>query len=236
MNLHQLRADAAHSGWIRALLARMIWRLQLHLGLFLFRGNVRPFPRSPGEAAPPQGITVRVLGLQDLLEAAPDAELELDVEFIQSALARGDLACGAFDGGRLVGYSWRTASTVPFYHGLWIKTGGAFHYVYKSFTHPAYRGRRIHIAITRLADQHSLERGHAAELGFIEISNMLSFLAAKSLGRRKVGYAGYLKLFGYFITFRTAGVRKIGAELFVPAERARLEKAPGPDMPVITAS
>jgi hypothetical protein len=51
----------------------------------------------------------------------------------------------------------------------------------------------------------------------INLSNLESVGAAKSLGRRKVGYAGYLRLFGRCITFRTAGTRKIGVGLFKPS-------------------
>ena len=229
MNLRQLRADAAQSGWTRALLSRAIWRLQLHLGLYISRGNVRPFARSPEEPVLPDGITLRVLALEDLLEAAPDPELELEPDFIRGALARGDLACGAFEGDRLVGYSWRTSVTAPYFDDVWVRIEGRFHYIYKSFTRPSHRGRRIHIAITRFADRISVERGHVAELGFIEISNMLSFLAAKSLGRRRVGYAGYLKVFGRYFTFRTPGIRKIGAGLYLPGEQASVELALLPD-------
>ena len=46
-----------------------------------------------------------------------------------------------------------------------------------------------------------------------------SLRAARSLGRRKVGWAGYLKLFGRCFTFRTPGVAATRSEFFLPGAR-----------------
>lgn len=218
--IHSLRIDAAQWGWTSALLARVFTRLQRHLGFRLFRCNVRPFPARPADPALPPGITLRVLRLEELLEGAADPELELEADFARDALARGDLAVGAFEGGRLVAYSWRTASIAPFEDGLWVRIARPYHYIYKSFTLPSHRGRRIHTALTRLADRYSVETGHVAELGLIEMSNMESLRAARSLGRRKVGYVALWMALGRRLTLRTAGLRRIGADFFLPQAAA----------------
>jgi hypothetical protein len=156
------------------------------------------------------------------LKAADDPELDLDLEFIRGALARGDMAFGAFEGDRLVGYTWRTFTAAPDRDGLWARVSHPCQYSYKAFTRPSHRGRRIHVAITFFADAYLLRRGYAFEVGYMEITNFSSIGVANFLGRRRIGYAGYVKWFGRRVLFRTPAVRKIGVELFeLGRERAR---------------
>lgn len=79
---------------------------------------------------------------------------------------------------------------------------------------PSHRGRRIHVAITFVADAYLLERGFTSEVGFTEITNFSAICVADFLGRRKIGYAGYAKWFGRKIMFSTPAVKEIGAGLF----------------------
>jgi hypothetical protein len=219
MNVHALRMDAAHSGWARTLLARGLARVQAWLGFYLFRVNVRPFPPQSSEPDPPAGVAVCVLQLEQLLEASADPELDLDPGFIQTTLAQGDLVCGAYEDGRLVGYAWRTSVAAPYYQGLWIKAGHRYHYSYRTFVLPSHRGRYIHTAILRLADRESVKRGCVAEVDLSPIANLASLGAGNALGRRQVGWAGYLSLFGSSFSFRTPRVKDIGIVIFRPRAR-----------------
>jgi hypothetical protein len=216
MKIDNLRADAERWGWTRSLLVRLMSRLQRHAGLHVYRVGVRPLVRQRPEPNLPRGITLRVAQPEDLLGAAADPELEMPADFVRAALHRGDMAFGAFEGDRLVGYSWRTFSAAPDVDGLWIRVDRPYFCGYRAFTRPSHRGRRIHAAIALFSDGHLLERGYAAEVGFVAITNLASLAVARFLGRQRIGYAGYLKLFGRCIRFRTPAVRKIGAELFAP--------------------
>jgi len=216
MNLIGLHRDAAHVGVIGALLARAIARLQQWLGIHIFRVNLRVLPRHPVEPAPPEGIRLCPLRLEDLLQASADPELGLEPDFIRTALANGDLVVGAFEGDRVVGFLWRSVIAAPFYEDLWVRIGPHHHYAYKSFVRPSHRGMRIHIALARLADKHSVEKGCTGEIGFANIANVASLGAARSLGRRRIGYAGYVMLFGHSVSFRTPAVRDLGFVIFRP--------------------
>jgi hypothetical protein len=165
---------------------------------------------------------VRIVSPEELLKAVDDPELDLGLDFVRSALARGDMAFGAFEGDRLVGYTWRTFTAAPDRDGLWARVSRPCQYSYKAFTRPSHRGKRIHVAITFVADAYLLERGYAFEVGYLETTNFASIGVANFLGRRKIGYAGYVKWFGRRILFRTPAVRKIGVELFeLDRERSR---------------
>ena len=85
--------------------------------------------------------------------------------------------------------------------------------------HVASRGlggfaRRIHAAITSFVDAYLLRRGYTFEAGYLEMDNFASIGVADFLGRRRIGYGGYVQWFGRSVPFRTPAVRRIGAELF----------------------
>jgi hypothetical protein len=220
MNLQDLRRDAAHGGWTRVLVARTAAQLQNWLGVHVFRVNFRPTPKDPLKPEPPNGIRLCLLRSEELLEAAADPELDLDPDFIRAAVAQGDVVVGAFEGARLVAYSWSTFVAAPFYEDLWVGVEQPYRYIYKSLTRPSHRARRIYIAIMRFADAYFLDRDCAGEIGFTNIANLASLGSQKSLGRRKVGYTGYMKLFGQCFSFRTPAVKRLGIVIYSGLPRA----------------
>jgi hypothetical protein len=217
VDLRALKDDAAHMGWGRALLARALSRLERLFRLSVYCVNVRALKKR-NDTAPCSGVTFRKLDASELLAAArnPELDLDLDPEFIRTATARGDLAWGVFEHGKLVGYTWRASSRAPFTDGLWVRVPRSLQYGYKSYTEPSYRGRGLYPAVGRVADEQSLELGYPAMLHLVDISNIASLRAASQLGSRTSGYAGYMKLFGRCVTFRTPGARSLGVELYMP--------------------
>ena len=129
--------------------------------------------------------------------------------FVRAALARGDVAFGAFDGDQLIAYVWRPFGAAPDADGLWVKVDPPHHYAYKAFTLPAYRASASTSPFRSFPTT-------IFQVGFSEISNFPGIAAADFLGRRRVGFAGYVKWFGRAVPFRTAGVKRIGFELFEP--------------------
>jgi hypothetical protein len=179
---------------------------------------VRPLKARQNTAPTKPGITFRKLTATELLEAAadPDLDLDLDPQFIRDATTRGDLAWGVLEQGRLVSYTWRASSQAPFMDGVWVRVPAPFQYGYKSYTLPSHRGQGLYPATGRVADQQSLELGYPAMLHLVDISNIASLRAANQLGSKTAGYAGYLKMFGRTFTFRSPGARSIGVELYLP--------------------
>lgn len=227
MELDALLADVGRWGWVRSLFIRVMSRLGRYTGLRVYRVNLRPLTRH-APAPNLSGIALRVVGPEEILKAADDAELDMHPDFVRDAQARGDLAFGAFEGDRLVGYTWRTFDSAPHIDGLWVRVDRPYQYSYKAFTRPSHRRRHIHIAVTCLADSCLLERGYVAEVGFVEIINFASLALADFMGRRRIGYAGHLNWFGRRIPFRTPAVKKIGVRLFerdpdAPPQRSAAE-------------
>ena len=216
MKLESLRARVSRWGWGRTLFAVFMSCLRTYAGIHIYRVNLRPL--APRIATPPlpAGIRLGIVPPSKLLDAANDPELDMESGFVRGALARGDVAFGAFDGDQLIAYVWRPFGAAPDADGLWVKVDPPYHYAYKAFTLPAYRGKRIHIAVSHVSDDYFLERGYTAEVGFSEISNFPGIAAADFLGRKRVGFAGYVRWFGRAVPFRTAGVKRIGFQMFEP--------------------
>lgn len=212
--LHSLQADVRRWGWLRSLFMRVMSGLRQYAGIHICRVGVRPLARDTPRPILPSGIHLRIVRPEELLDAADDPDLHMDRDFVRAALARGDMAFGAFEGDRLVGYSWRSFTAAPHFESLWAGVGRPYFCGYKAFTRPSHRGQRIHVAVALFSDTFLLDRGYAAEVGLVDVANYASLRTADVLGRRKIGYAGYVKLFGRCIPFRTAAVRKIGLELF----------------------
>ena len=216
MKPENLRAEIKRWGWMRILFKWLMWSIGKYAGLHIYRVNKRPLGRHLGMPDLPSGITLAIVPSGKLLDAAVDTGLDIDPNFVRAALARGDLAFGAFDGDRLIAYVWRSCTAAPHAEGLWVRVDRPCYYAYKAFTLPSYRGKRIHIAVSLLCDKYFMERGYIAEVGFSEISNYPAIAAAKFLGRRRVGFAGYVKCWGRCIPFRTPGLKKLGFEFFEP--------------------
>ncbi len=160
-----------------------------------------------GDVHAPEGVSIRAATREDLLRAAAQGFGDLRVDFVDAALARGDVCVAAFHGNDIVAYVWRSFSTAPHGDGLWVRVDHPYWYTYKSFTRPDFRGRRLNGVLTLYGDHVCRDRGCEHGVGFIDVGNRASLRASLRIGTRVVGYAGYLRLFGRSHPFRTPGVR-----------------------------
>ena len=215
MNIKSLKEDARRWGWARSIFMRVMRRLQKHLGIEIYSVRIRPLEANPPDPNLPSGFSLRILDRATLLAASEDPELDMFWAFVESALAHGGVAFGAFDGTTLVAYMWRTLSVAPHLDGVWVKVDRPYRYGYKAFTRPKYRGRHINAAVSFFSDAYFLERGYTKDIGLIDVSNLSSLETAKYKGNTSIGFAGYVKWFGRCFTFRTPAVRRTGVELFL---------------------
>jgi len=191
---------------------RSIFGIAARLGIQCYAVRIRPLTTIPPPHDLPPDMQVELLDRETLIRAARDEALELSNEFIERALARGDVACGAIHGGRLIAYLWRTSAVTPHRDGLWVRVTPPYHYGYKGFTHPQYRGQHINSAISFASDAYFLERGFTHLAGFVDPRNTASLATGARKGLAVVGYAGYAMWFGRCFPFRTRQVAKIGFE------------------------
>ena len=160
--------------------------------------------------SPPEGYEARFPSREELLLAAADSELSLTPDFIEAATARGDVCNGMFRQGKLVAYMWRTTSLAPHTDNVWVETRKPYRYGYKAFTSPAYRGQHLPETLATICAQRFIEAGFTHHVGFVETHNASSHTSELRRGSKKIGYAGYVNVFGKIVGFRTPGVAKTG--------------------------
>lgn len=172
----------------------------------LCRVHVREMNRSGIPSERYDGMTIRVATPDDLNRAADDMPGQLERQFIDRAMARGDICLAAFHDGAMVSFVWRSFTTAPHGDGLRVRVEWPYWYTYKAYTRPDFRGRRVSGLLTLYGDEVCRDRGYRYGVGFIETHNYASIRSNMRLGSKLVGYAGYVKLFGKVCPFRTPGV------------------------------
>lgn len=198
----------------RTLLARVLHLVRMRGGITVMRVYSRPLGRASRVSCLQPGVSIRILEADELVAWAGDAEMDLREAQIRAAYGRGGLCIGAVVDGKLVAYTWLAFSPTPHINGVWVETGPTARYSYKSFVHPAYRGKRILQALHAFADGSDLRRGRNHAIDLVDLENFNSCAALERAGSRLAGFVGYLGCFGAFVAFRSRGARECGVRLF----------------------
>lgn len=214
--LDHLKGNANRWGWPRALFDIVVRGFVRYLGVHIYVVRVRQIQAEAKYPETNPELTFRRIEQDELRDFCQVPELKLSREFVRGAISRGDLAFGAYDGPHLVSYIWRAVESAPDADGIWIKVDKPYNYSYKSYTRPRYRGRRISPVVHLFSDHEMRKLGYEYRAGFVSISNYASLSMGKHMGSRRIGYAGYITLFGRLFPFRTRSVKAIGFEFFRP--------------------
>ena len=214
MSLENLKSDIRRWGLVRSLFNRILRRINQYLGIHIHVVRTADMSDNPQYPSIPANISLRLIPPTELPEVTANPALRLSPAFVNSAIERGDLAFGAFDGPELVSYVWRTLTQAPHHDDIWVRVTRPHCYAYNSFTLPNYRGQKISPAVHLLSDTEMFKRGYTKRAGFIALANSASLSMGKHMGSRRIGYAGYVNWFGWFIPFRTNAVRNICFEFF----------------------
>jgi len=215
--LDNLKTSADRWGWPRALSSAIIKGAARYLRIHVYVVRIRPIPTEPEYPATNPDLIFRKIETDELVDASEDPELDLNVDFVNDAIARGDLAFGAFDGPLLVSYIWRSVDSAPDADGVWVRVRKPYNYSYKSFTRPSYRGQRISPVVHLYSDDKMRKFGYRYRAGFVTVTNYASLSMGAHMGSILLGHAGYLAWFGRLIPFRSKAVKGIGFEFFRPA-------------------
>ena len=214
-----MRLAARKEQWARFGLWRVLYGLVLDalekaIDLHVFRVNRSP--HAAGEELPAeiaQRFEFRVLTAEEVRRFAQDPNVEMTPAFADECLARGDYCFGVLCGDELAAYDWRgLGRPVPLSSDL------EAHYAYPGqvygfamYTRPEFRGLHLQFYNVHRADARLLAEGHTHTVGYVALQN---FASVRNLSRLKgqvfVGLAGYLRIFGHYVTFRSPGARRYG--------------------------
>jgi hypothetical protein len=186
----------------------------------LFHVNRRP--HLPAREIPDsirEAFEFRVFSGPTIGECPASDDLELNRPFIDAAAARGDCCAAVLNNeGAIVAYDWRAFEgptpidgklAVEFRHPGQV-------YGYKMFTDSRHRGQRLQLFSLWHFEDWLLGRGFTHTIGYVATQNLASRRAlAKAEGQQTVGFAGYFRVFGRYVTFRTPGARRFGFRISV---------------------
>jgi len=139
-------------------------------------------------------------------ELATHSEYQISDDFLTEALSNSDQCYGIFDGRVLASYGWCSEKPTRIDPPtLRLNFSNEYAYVYKLFTHPDYRGRRL-VAIGLSRALHAyLRRGFQGLVAVVESNNFSSRKAMRRVGFQDVGKIYLGKLFGCYIVYSDQG-------------------------------
>lgn len=162
-----------------------------------------------------------------LREFGLDPANDMPKGFLEEALSKGDACYGILVGDTLAAYGWYSRGPTRIDPPeLVLHPGDRYIYMYKGFTHPGHRGRRLHAIGMSLALQHYVGNGFKGLVSYVESNNFSSLTSVVRMGYEIFGTVCVLRIFGAYRTIATAGWRAHGVRIepavrrFVPGAGA----------------
>jgi GNAT superfamily N-acetyltransferase len=161
----------------KRLLAPLVWRETYRCLRLPWHERATPPASAPFE--------VRVLDRSDLAHYSREARYEISARFLDGIAARDDLCVAAFSGNDLVSYRFFAAQPTDVEAHLRFHFPPGWIYAYKAFTHPSWRGRRLHreLFLGSLPEIERWQRGSRNPLGFVTLVMSDNESSAKALAR-----------------------------------------------------
>jgi hypothetical protein len=118
---------------------------------------------------------------------ARDPVYDLPPAALDALLAKGDRCYGILEGDTLASYGWYSTKPTAIGGDLVLRFDRWYVYMYKGFTHPAHRGKRLHamgmtLALTRLRAE-----GVAGIVSYVDATNLSSLRSCYRMGYRDIG-------------------------------------------------
>lgn len=168
-----------------------------------------------GEPPPIEpGLTFRFLTPAEVLTFASDPANEIERTMAQRALAAQDLCFGVIAEGRLAGYGWCAFDFIDPQHcgGLAMSCPPHVAYLYKGFTRPEFRGKRLNGVRVLLAGRELAKRGIRKLVGLVDWTNWSSMRSSVVAGGTSLGRLVTIGLGRYRWTFYPKAAREIGIQ------------------------
>ncbi len=139
--------------------------------------------------APPEGFDYRFLSPSELATFV-GPENELSEQHVERLRLGQDLCFAAMQDGRLAAFGWYALGCIEAEHcdNVQLSFPADVSYMYKGFTHPDFRGQRLHGYIMRLAlEELARTRGIDKLVSTVSWINWPSLKSCDRLGYRRLG-------------------------------------------------
>jgi hypothetical protein len=148
--------------------------------------------------------------LSDELARTYQGAHELSSDFLREASVRGDRCYALFDGDALASYGWYSEKPSPIDDHFVLHFDPAYTYMYKGYTLPAYRGRRLHAVGMCRALRVFAGESKTGLISYVEANNFASLRSVARMGYRVFGNVYLLRAANRAFTFATRSCRNYG--------------------------
>jgi hypothetical protein len=160
---------------------------------------------------------------RDEILAHSTAEYEMSPDFVDDALDKGDDCYALWDGDRLASLGWYSNQPTSISDGLVLHFDPSWVYMYKGYTHPDYRGKRLHGIGMSLALRDYTERGSRGLISYVKSNNFQSLRSIERMGYRIFGDIYLARVLGRAVTWASPGCKPYAFRLAALATRTSLE-------------
>jgi hypothetical protein len=140
------------------------------------------------------GYEARFLSSAELDAYIAQPEYGLTDRFVAREVAMGHECFAIQQDGRLAAYGWYATTPTHFTDDLSVRFDRRWVYMYKGFTHPAHRGRRLHAIGMTLALTLYRARGFRGLVSIVQADNAASLASCARMGYRRFGTIYTLRL------------------------------------------
>jgi hypothetical protein len=214
--LRNLRTRMRDWGWRRASyweLMHVLSKLGLHLHYINVGADMREIV---GEEEPIVAAEyhTRVVRLEDLLPHLASVP-HLSRDFLETVFSRGDVCVANFCRSQLVGYSFSTYVRARVNDQLDVLVPEGFRYGYKAWTHPDHRRQNLS-RMRGFVRRRCVPTDHTVRsISYVETHNYASLLHSyrfPSLRAIRMGFCGWITIFGRKVPFNSRHARWVGFE------------------------
>jgi len=161
------------------------------------------------------GYACEFLDPEKLMDLSKNQEYQLERNFLDEALNKGDECFAILDGDSLASYGWYSNRPTKVSDELELHFNEQYIYMYNGFTHPNYRGQQLHAIGMTMALNHYLNRGYRGIVSWVESNNVNSLRSCHRMGYRNFGEIYIIKLLRNHFIFRSSGCRDYGFKVSV---------------------
>lgn len=188
----------------------LVYRGVNHLTSLMVLKCIKIDVPDPGFLSNNNGYACQFLDPKRLMELSKNREYRLEEEFLGEAISKGDDCFAILDGDRLASYGWYSNKPTKISPELELRFDERYIYMYNGFTHPNYRGQRLHAIGMTMALNHYLNKGYKGIVSWVEANNFNSLRSCYRMGYRDFGEIYIVNLFHRRLILSGKGCRDYG--------------------------
>jgi hypothetical protein len=135
---------------------------------------------------------------------------ELDLAFLNEAAERGDRCYALFEGDALASYGWYARQPTAIDEHFTLHFDPAYTYMFKGYTLPEHRGKRLHAVGMCRALRALTEEGQRGLVSYVASNNFASLRSIARMGYRIFGEVYLISAAGQRFAHASAGCRPYG--------------------------